>query len=110
MSNVPAPRPNVPATSANIPLNDRQHWVLEQLRAGVELQREDIEKRFRVAEKTAKRDLSDLVGRRLIAFEQTPRPGYYRIVTKEGSGRPTHKILENRDLQRGLGERVHEPE
>jgi len=109
MSDVPAPRPNVPATSANVPLNDRQHWVLEQLRAGVELQRQDVERQFRVGDKTAKRDLSDLVGRGLIAFERTPRPGHYRIVTKEGSGRPTHKILENRDLQRGLGERVHEP-
>lgn len=108
MSDVPAPQPNVPATSANVPLNDRQHWVLEQLRAGVELQRPDIEKRFRVTEKTAKRDLSDLVGRGLIAFERTPRPGHYRLAKRSPSGRPADKILENRDLQRGLTERIHE--
>jgi hypothetical protein len=30
----------------------------------------------------AKRDLSDLVKRGLIVFERTPRPGYYRLVTK----------------------------
>jgi DNA-binding MarR family transcriptional regulator len=83
MSDVPAPQPDVPATSANVPLNDRQHWVLEQIRAGVELHRQDIEKRFRVTQKTAKQDLSDLVGRGLIVFERTPRPGHYRLVTKE---------------------------
>ncbi len=109
MSDVPAPRPNVPATSANVPLNNRQHWVLEQLRAGIELQRQDIEKHFRVTEKTAKRDLSDLVGRGLIAFERTPRPGHYRLAKRSQSGRPADKILENRDLQRGLAERIHEP-
>jgi len=89
-------------------LNNRQHSVLEQLGADVELQRRDIEIRFGVKDKTAKRDPSDLVGRGLIAFERMPRPGHYRIVTKGGSGRPTHKILENRDLRRVLGERIHE--
>lgn len=108
MSDVPAPRPNVPATSANVPLNDRQHWVLEQLRAAVKLQRQDIERRFRMTEKTAKRDLSDLVGRGLIAFERTPRPGYYRLAKRSQSGRPSDKILEDRDLQRGLAERIRE--
>lgn len=108
MSDVPAPQPNVPATSANVPLNDRQHWVLEQLRLGVKLQRQDIEKRFRVTEKTAKRDLSDLVGRGLIVFERTPRPGHYQLAKRSPSGRPPDKILEDRDLQRGLAERIHE--
>lgn len=108
MSDVPAPRPNVPATSPNVPLNNRQHWVLEQLRAGIELQRQDIEKHFRVTEKTAKRDLSDLVGRGLIAFERTPRPGHYRLAKRSQSGRPSDKILEDRDLQRRLAERIHE--
>jgi predicted ArsR family transcriptional regulator len=89
-------------------LNGRQHWILEQLRAGVELQRRDIEKRFGIKDKKAKRELSDLVGRGLIVFERTPRPGHYRLVTKEGSGRPTHKVPQHRELQRGLGERVHE--
>lgn len=108
MSDVPAPRPNVPATSANVPLNDRQHWVLEQLRAGIELKRQDIEKRFCVTEKTAKRDLSDLVGRGLVAFERTPRPGHYRLAKRSQSGCPPDKILEGCDLQRGLAERIHE--
>ncbi|NOT02383.1 MAG: DeoR family transcriptional regulator [Phycisphaerales bacterium] len=96
------------ASSLAWALNDRQHWVLEQLRAGGKLQRQDIEKHFRVAEKTAKRDLSDLVSRGLIVFERTPPPGYYRLVTKEGSGRSTHKVPQHRELQRGTGERVHE--
>jgi len=109
MFDVPAPRSDVPATSANVPLNDRQHWALEQLRAGVKLRRQDIEKHFRVTEKTAKRDLSNLVKRSLIVFERTPQPGNYRLVTREGSGRPPHKVSQHRELQRGLGKRIHEP-
>jgi hypothetical protein len=52
--------------------------------------------------------LSDLVGRGLIVFERTPRPGHYRLAKRSQSGRPSDKILEDRDLQRGLAERIHE--
>ncbi|MCG3129235.1 MAG: Chemotaxis response regulator protein-glutamate methylesterase [Phycisphaerae bacterium] len=82
VSDVPAPRTDVPASPANVPLSDRQHWVLDQLRQGVRIERARLEKHFEIVSKTAKRDLSDLVGRGLIEFVRTPRPGYYRLVKR----------------------------
>jgi predicted ArsR family transcriptional regulator len=72
------------------------------------LARRDLEKQFGIGMKTAKRDLSDLVGRGLIVFERTPRPGHYRLAKRSPSGRSMDKFLEHSDLQRGLAERVHE--
>lgn len=82
VSDVPARNGVVPASSANVPLNDRQHWVLDQLRQGAQLERAQLEKGFEIGSKTAKRDLSDLVGRGLIEFVRTPRPGHYRLVRR----------------------------
>ncbi|KAA0219680.1 MAG: response regulator [Phycisphaerae bacterium] len=82
VSDVPAPDDDVPASPANVPLNDRQHWVLDQLRQGVQLERAHLEKHFGIGSKTAKRDLSDLTDRGLIEFVRTPRPGHYRIVKR----------------------------
>lgn len=79
LSDVPAPRPDVPAGPANVPLNERQHWALDQLRGGAKLGRGQVEKQFRIVPKTAKRDLSDLVKRGLVEYVRTPRPGFYRL-------------------------------
>ena len=79
-----SPRENadVPAPVANVPLSERQHWVLDQLRQGVDLQRTGVEKQFGVTSKTAKRDLSDLLKRGLITFVRMPKPGHYSLATK----------------------------
>lgn len=82
VSDVPAPAGNVPARSPNVPLSDRQHWVLEQLRGGLQLTREQVEKRFGIGPKTAKRDLADAAKRGLVEFVRTPRPGHYRLATR----------------------------
>jgi predicted ArsR family transcriptional regulator len=82
MSGVPAPPADVPASQANVPLNERQHWALDQLRGGAKLERGQVEKQFRIVPKTAKRDLSDLVKRGLVEFVRTPRPGFYRLKKK----------------------------
>lgn len=60
-------------------VNDRQRWILDQLRAGVHLRRGDVEKQFRCSPKTAKRDLSELRDRGLTTFEPKPAPGHYRL-------------------------------
>lgn len=83
-ANDPARSGNDPAAAPDDPLSDRQHWVLDQLRKGVELQRDAFQKQFGIAPKTAKRDLTDLRRRGLIEFVRTPRPGHYRL-KKRGS-------------------------
>ena len=75
--NVPASR--VPATG-DVPLNERQNWILAQLEKGAKLQRSDVETEFGVGDKTAKRDLTELVKRAKVTFERDPKPGYYRLV------------------------------
>lgn len=79
-SNVP---PNVPAVPAHVPapptLNQRQEWVLEQLEQGIAVQRIMVEDQFGVGDKTAKRDLSELVQLELIEYERQGRDGYYRL-------------------------------
>jgi FixJ family two-component response regulator len=76
---VPSSKANVPSAAPDVPLNDRQHWVLEQLRSGAKVQRDVLQKRFKIVPKTAKRDLAELRKRGLIEFVRTPRPGYYRL-------------------------------
>ncbi len=60
-------------------LNDRQRWALEQIRQGVPFRRVDLESKFKVAEKTAKRDLAELVAQQQIEFVRQGRDGFYRI-------------------------------
>jgi len=61
-------------------VNDRQRWILDQLRAGLELRRSDVERRFKCSPKTAKRDLAELRDRGLTEFIPKPAPGRYRLV------------------------------
>jgi CheY-like chemotaxis protein len=82
-AHVPAgPRP-VPADDpANDPadhtLNPRQEWIIDELRSGTHLRRTHVERQFCVAEKTAKRDLAELVARKMIVYVRNGRSGHYR--------------------------------
>lgn len=70
-----------PGDTADDPgVNERQRWILEQLRVGVELRRVDLERQFRYSAKTAKRDLAELRDRGLTEFVPKPAPGHYRLV------------------------------
>ena len=57
-------------------LNDRHHWIMDQLRDGVQLTRDMVMEHFQLGEKQAKRELATLTNRGLIDFERTPRPGH----------------------------------
>jgi len=75
---------SVPALSPLDPdhvpdLNQRQRWVLDQLRQNVELTRSMIEEHFHVSTKTAKRDLAELRERGLIEYVRNPWPGHYAL-------------------------------
>ncbi|HOF18062.1 MAG TPA: hypothetical protein PK082_04070, partial [Phycisphaerae bacterium] len=93
--NVPATPKNVPASAADVPasvpaslgnvpasFNNRQQWALRELRKSGKLGRAAIENRFHVGEKTAKRDLSELVKGGLIEYIRNPRPGHYRLARR----------------------------
>ncbi len=77
-SNVPADAPA--AVPADADLNQRQRWILEQLRCGVALQRVMVERQYNVGEKTAKRDLAILVRDGRITFVRQGRSGHYQLL------------------------------
>ncbi|HOX08900.1 MAG TPA: DNA-binding response regulator, partial [Planctomycetota bacterium] len=58
----------------------RQEWALQRLRDGKTLCREDMEKEFDISERTAKRDLTELVNQDKIEFVKKPHPGQYRLL------------------------------
>lgn len=62
-------------------LNTRQAWVIEQLSHGKPFERKSIEKRFRVHEKTAKRDLTELSRLGMIEYVRDGQGGGYRLLT-----------------------------
>jgi predicted HTH transcriptional regulator len=60
-------------------LSDRQHWVLTQLKTGVQVTRQTVEQQFGISKETAKRDLSELGSLGLIEFDGSVKPGRYRL-------------------------------
>jgi len=74
--------PAVPAQAATGRDADsirRQEWALGRLRAGKPLRRTDLEREFDVSERTAKRDLGELVRQDKVKFVRKPHPGAYRL-------------------------------
>lgn len=78
------------------PLTDRQYWILDQLREGVELIRQMVEKQFGIGDKQAKRTLTALTNRSTIKFVRKPRPGHYVL---------RRKAMSTARNQRGAGTR-----
>ena len=50
----------------NVPVNERQQWFLNQLGAEKKVKAADLATRWNVAEKTAKRDISELKRQKII--------------------------------------------
>ena len=73
---------DVPASKKDVPLTDRQLWSIEQLKNGGKLTRVAVEKKFRIGQKQAKRELVGLSKRGIIEFVRKPKPGYYRLKKK----------------------------
>lgn len=59
-------------------LNERQQWILAQMTAGVKLTRQMVEEKFEVSDRTAKRDLGELVDAKMIEYDRGENEGYYR--------------------------------
>lgn len=69
---------NVP----NVPLNERQAWFLIRLQSTRNARAEDIAEHFKVAIKTARRDIEGLKMAEKIHFVGTRRTGNYEIIDK----------------------------
>ena len=63
----------------NVPVNERLRWFLDQLEQGVQCKPADVVAKWDVVEKTAKRDISDLQKKDIIAFIGSPKTGIYKL-------------------------------
>jgi DeoR/GlpR family transcriptional regulator of sugar metabolism len=63
----------------NVPVNKRQQWFLEQLKQGFQCKPANIVVKWKVVEKTAKRDIRDLQTKRLVKFVGAPKTGGYYV-------------------------------
>ena len=80
--NVPG---NVPRNlSGDAVLNERQHWFLAKLTQGINIKTGDIQLRWGITDRTAKRDIADLKNRGLIVFWGARKTGVYRLSGHEG--------------------------
>jgi len=61
------------------PTAKRQQWILTQLGERGRIRRRDVQQRFRISERTAKRDLGVLVKAKQIEYVCRAKPGYYRL-------------------------------
>jgi len=57
----------------NVPINERQQWFLNQLKAGENIESTDLASHWNVAEKTAKRDIAYLTKQGIIEFIGPPK-------------------------------------
>jgi len=75
---------NQPAdVPVSVPVSERQKWFLEQLQAGVNCKASDLAEKWKVTEKTAKRDIADLKKKNLIKFTGPPKTGRYLIQSEK---------------------------
>ncbi len=61
----------------NVPLNERQEWLLARVASGYRCTFEDIVARWAVSGRTAKRDIAELKDRGLIRYRGSHRRGFY---------------------------------
>jgi len=59
--------------------SERQRWILAQLAGDGKLTRRQVEKKFAISSRTAKRELSGLVEAGMIEYDRTSHPGFYRL-------------------------------
>ncbi|MAX25688.1 MAG: hypothetical protein CMJ19_14405 [Phycisphaeraceae bacterium] len=64
-------------------MTERQLWILDQLRNGMQLTRKMVEDQFAIGDKQAKRELTGLTNRGMVSFIRKPRPGYYVLKTRQ---------------------------
>jgi hypothetical protein len=68
--------------TGSIALNVRQRWFLGELAAGQGVRMADIVRRWGVAEKTAKRDISGLKASGMVTYAGSFKTGGYRLISR----------------------------
>jgi len=58
---------------------------MNQVQKNAKVSAKDIVEHWKVSEKTAKRDITDLKGKRVIAFSGAAKNGYYYLLKGSGS-------------------------
>jgi CheY-like chemotaxis protein len=66
----------------NEPANERQRWILGELKKGAEIRVATVSARCGCSAATAKRDLAQLRKRQLIRFDGPSKTGSYRLVAR----------------------------
>jgi predicted HTH transcriptional regulator len=64
---------------ANVPVNERQQWFLNQFKAGGNIKSTDLASHWNGAEKTAKRDIAYLTKQGIIEFIGLLKTGAYYL-------------------------------
>jgi len=77
LSNVPI---NVPLNSWRGDLNERQRWFLTRIKDKVSPSVKEMQDRWGVTEKTAKRDIADLRRRSIIKHDGAKKNGHYVLL------------------------------
>ena len=67
--------------SVNVPVNQRQQWFIDQIQRHVKVSAKEIAEHWKVSEKTAKRDITDLKQKSVIAFSGAAKNGSYYLLT-----------------------------
>jgi predicted HTH transcriptional regulator len=66
-------------SDADVPVNERQQWFLNQLKASENIKSTDLASHWNVAEKTAKQDITYLTKQGIIEFIGPPKTGAYYL-------------------------------
>jgi hypothetical protein len=64
-------------------MNSRQSWFLEALRSGRQVGVAELEERWGISKKTARRDIAALMARGVIEFVGSRRSGTYRLIPRQ---------------------------
>ena len=67
----------------NVPVNQRQQWFINRIQRNVMVSARDIASHWKVSEKTAKRDITDLKQKKVIAFSGAAKNGSYYLLSAE---------------------------
>lgn len=71
--------------------SERQQWILNRLAAGEGLTRRQIEEKFDISSRTAKREIGGLVAEGLVYFNRSGHPGEYHLRNQISPGRVTDR-------------------
>ncbi|MBN1123799.1 MAG: hypothetical protein JXA82_02250, partial [Sedimentisphaerales bacterium] len=67
------------AEKSSLILNEKQRWIIARLTSEGKMTRREVEQKFNISDRTAKRVLGELSDADLIVFDRSTHPGFYRL-------------------------------